>query len=280
MARHDRVTLSERSLFARWRSVQSCTNPVQQMTTRTPAFQGTNKLLMSSRSDRSAILELFRRPQPAYARHDVMRLLGLSESEFEQQLADLALAAELNDRGNEVFRWEDVASLAWSQWTPRMIHAALGHAVIDVIPHLNQHRLIQVSLPIYLIRYLDYATRQASSGIRQNASDILERVLHEHVAGADQQVLDREIPGILRALQYPYFIPRPGNIALRCRYCDISITDAGREVCKACIARHEPREHLGEYGIPELEEPHEPPAGEGPATRTQRRRSSREGGND
>lgn len=240
-------------------------------------------------SDRERIIELFAKPQPAYVRADVVRLLGLSDEEFEHEVAGLIADPELNDRGMTVFRWEDVAHLALERWTPRMIEAALRIKARGAIPHLNQHRLIQVSLPLYLIRYLDFrARRESENRLSRNASDIIERVLHEHADGEDLHHLELEISGFVQALRYPYYTPRASNIVHRCRYCDISITEAAREVCKPCSKRHEPKEHLGEYGLPELEEPDEPHETQPPATprdqrdrntptvtRKRRRRSSR-----
>lgn len=223
-------------------------------------------------SERERIIELFAKRQPAYTRADVMRLLDMSDEEFEQEVARLVFGPEQNDRGMTVFRWEDVAHLALERWTPRMVEAALRIKAWEAVPHLNQHRLIQVSLPLYLIRYLDVRARQESENrLPRNASDILERILHEHAeAEEDMHRLDLEIPGFREALRYPYYTPRAGSIAHRCRYCDITITEAAREVCKACSARHEPKEHLGEYGIPELDVSPEDEAPEPQATPSKR----------
>jgi hypothetical protein len=87
------------------------------------------------------------------------------------------------------------------------------------------------------------------------------------VDGDDLHALDIEIPGLAQALRYPYYTPRMSSILHRCRYCDMSVTEAAREVCKACSQRHEPKEHLGEYGIPELEQPPEDHAPQPPPTR-------------
>jgi hypothetical protein len=55
-----------------------------------------------------------------------------------------------------------------------MIEAALGHQAAEIIPPLNQHRLIRASLPKYLIRLLDQLARQESAvhHVPRNASDI------------------------------------------------------------------------------------------------------------
>src|SRR4051794_9293440 len=130
-------------------------------------------------SPRDRIIELYTRPQPAYTSAEVMRLLGVSEAAFERCMTQLVFGPEANDRGATVIRWEDVAHLALEQWTPRMVQAALDHRASDVLPALNQHCLIQVSLPVYLIRYLDYRARQESTNrVPRNASDIIEALLH------------------------------------------------------------------------------------------------------
>ncbi len=207
-------------------------------------------------SDRERIAELFARRQPAYGSDDVLRLIGISSGQLNGAIDDGVVTPERNDVGTSVISWEDVAHLALDEWTPRMIEAALREESSEVIPLLNQHRLIQISLPIYLIRLLDYQARfeSATRNVPRNASDIIERVLREFADGRDTAALDGEIPGFLQALQYPYYTPRPDSISLRCRYCNTMITEAVREVCRACQRRHEPKEHLGEYGLPELEE--------------------------
>lgn len=224
-------------------------------------------------TDRERIIELFAQRQPAYTRADVTRLLGLTDEEFEQETAGMVFRPEPNDRGMAVFRWEDVAHLALERWTPRMIEAALGTiGTMTHIPLLNQHRLIRISLPIYLIQYLHHrALHESSLEAPRNASDIIEAILHNEADTAEGRQLEPDIPGFARALEYPYYTPLYGTTYHRCRYCDTSITEPAREVCKSCEQRHEPKEHLGEYGIPELEDPKEadPPQ---PTARQQRKR--------
>jgi len=184
-------------------------------------------------------------------------LLGISEGQLLDAIATGSVSTEASDTGAQVIPWEDIAILALEEWTPRMIEAALHDDVDNVIPLLNQHRLIQVSLPIYLIRLLDHLARfeSATHHVPRNASDMIERVLHEFANTQAAAVIDAEIPGFAQALTYPYFTPRrTGLLWLRCRYCGIAISEPVREVCRTCEGRHEPKEHLGEYGLPELEE--------------------------
>jgi hypothetical protein len=212
--------------------------------------------LIPANSDAARIIELFARRQPAYRSDDILRLIGTSIGQLTAAIDAGDVTPELNDIGASVISWEDVAHLALDEWTPRMIEAALHEGSSEVIPLLNQHCLVQVSLPIYLIRLLDYQARfeSATRHIPRYASDIIERVLREFADGRDTAALDVEIPGFLQALQYPYYTPRLDSISLRCRYCNTMITEAVREVCRACERRHEPKEHLGESGLPELEE--------------------------
>ena len=75
---------------------------------------------------------------------------------------------------------------------------------MEAIPHLNQRRLIQVSLPIYIIRYLHLRAEQESTNrLRRNASDIIERILQEHIEAEDLHHLNLEIPGLRQAVTYP-----------------------------------------------------------------------------
>jgi hypothetical protein len=177
--------------------------------------------------DTSRILELFTRRQPAYGIADVMRLLGITEAEVARAVADGAVTPEQNDTGAEVIPWEDVATLALESWTPRMIEAALGENARSVIPPLNQHHVIPVSLPAYLLQFVEHLAGQSPG---QNASDIIERILHDH---ANTLALEVEIPGFREALQYPYYTPRDGA-APRCRYCGIVITTSRADVCRVC----------------------------------------------
>lgn len=186
-----------------------------------------------------------------------MRLLGISDEQLADAITSGTVATESNDVGGRVIPWEDVAALALQEWTPRMIEAALYRGDSDAMPLLNQHRLIRISLPIYQIRLLDYLARVESvtRHVPRNASDIIERVLHDFANTQDAAAIDAEIPGFAQALGYPYFTPRrTGLLWLRCRYCGIAISEPSREVCRTCERRHEPNEHLGEYGLPELEE--------------------------
>ena len=207
-------------------------------------------------SDRQRIIELFAQRQPTYTNADVARLLGISDAALTAAITSGTVATETNDVGARVIPWDDVAVLALEEWTPRMIQAAVRDEADEVIPPLNQHRLIRISVPLYQIRLLDYLARVESlrRHVPRNVSDIIERVLHDYANTHDAAAIDAAIPGFAHALTYPYFTPRrTGLLWLRCRYCGIAISQPSRAVCRPCERRHEPDEHLGEYGIPELE---------------------------
>jgi hypothetical protein len=209
----------------------------------------------TSPSDRQRIIELFAERQPTYTRAAVLRLVGISAETLSAAVASGAVTTEVNEAGDSVIPWEDVASLALEEWTPRMIDAAVHDEPDGVLPGLNRHHRIQVSLPIYLIRLLDHLARAASaeSHVPRNASDIVERIVHEFANTQDTAALDTAIPGFAHALTYPYFIERwNGLLWYRCRYCGIAITKPARIVCYACEQRHEPDEPRE---IPELDEP-------------------------
>ena len=184
----------------------------------------------------AAIIELFARRQPAYARADVVRLLGITEAELASAIHAGTVTPEQDDTGAEVIPWEDVATLALASWTPRMINAALGKHATSALPPLNQQRIIPVALPAYLVRFVEYLARQRPG---HNASDIIESVLHEQ-ANADS--LTVEISGFQEAVRYPYYLPRNGA-ASRCRYCDIVVASSRTDVCRSCKERHEPRSY-------------------------------------
>jgi len=144
---------------------------------RTSALQRTPRTLPALHSDSERIVELFARRQPVYGTAEVVQLLGISEAQLLDAIATGSVGTEASETGAQVIPWEDVANLALEEWTPRMIAAALGHDAEDVLPPLNQHRLIQVSLPLYLIRLLDQLARieSATRHVPRNASDIIER---------------------------------------------------------------------------------------------------------
>lgn len=202
-------------------------------------------------TDRSRIIELFAHPQALYRRADVLRLTRITDDALDRQLASGGVSWEVDENDTLGLPWEDVALLALNEWTPRMIAAALREH--DITPPLNQHRLIRVSLPIYLIRLLDHRARAASAAhhVPRNASDIIEELLSFN---ADDHELHDAIPGFLAALRYPFTTPHTDSHTERCRYCDSAIAERSREVCPACTARHEPDEHRGEDGLPELDE--------------------------
>lgn len=208
-------------------------------------------------SDAARIIELFVRRQPTYAPSAMLGLLGISAGQLADAIRKGSVEEHYNEVGAVVIPWEDVATLALQEWTPRMIEAALHGDADDAIPLFNQHRLIRVSLPIYLIRLLNYVAEfeSATRHVPRIASDIIERVLRDFAKTQDATVIEAEVLGFTQALTYPYVTPRRTGLRwLRCRYCGIAISEPVREVCRTCERRHEPNEHLGEYGLPELEE--------------------------
>jgi hypothetical protein len=202
-------------------------------------------------------VELFAHREPDYTFADVVRLLGISESALQAAIAVGDISTEPNDRGQERIPWEEVAILAFEEWTPRIVDAALSTRADEIIPYLNQHRVIKVSLPIYLIRLMDHLAREESAKhhVPRNASDVIERILHDFATAQDAGTLDLEVRGFAQALAYPFFTPPHVGVGRRhCRYCGIAIKTALLEVCGACQARHEPKEHMDEYGLPELDQ--------------------------
>jgi len=211
-------------------------------------------------TDRERIVRLFQSPDAVYNHRDAAMLLGIDAAELETAITEGLIGLEADERGTRLISWDDVATLALEEWTPRMIQAALDRDAADVIPYRNQHRIIQASLPRYQIRLLDHLARAASAEHRipRNASDILERILHEYANGLDIPALEVDLPGLAEALRYPFFITQGSSIRRRCRYCDTPTFGAAREVCRPCEKRHEPEEYKGEYGLPALDESYEP----------------------
>jgi hypothetical protein len=204
---------------------------------------------------RDRIVELFTRARPAYPPEEVLRLLSISDGQLANAIADGRVELETNDQGATVIPWEEVAHLALEEWTPRMIAAVVREETPDAIPYLNQPWFIRVSLPRYLIRLLAHLAQQESitRRVSRNASDIIERILHEYANTVDLRAIEAVIPGFQQALSYPYFMPHEGGVHLRCMYCNVSTTKGALAVCNECAARHEPDEYRGEYGLPELD---------------------------
>lgn len=218
------------------------------------------KTLMRGVTDRALIRELFVQRKPHYSFEDVIRLTRGDKAEINEAIE--AGEIDPSDMGaGLLFSWDDVALLAFRRWTPRMVDSALDVFHRDMVPRLNRVKLIQVQLPLYQIRLLHVLAeaRRARFRGRLNASDVLEHELLEVALSADAAEMEAEIPGFRAALQYPYFIPREDDWATAfCRFCGRLSGIAGREMCDDCKLRHEPQMHLGEHGVPELDEEDEP----------------------
>ena len=88
----------------------------------------------TSPSDRERIIELFAERQPTYTRAAVLRLLGISAEQLAAAVTSGDVTPEVNEAGDSVIPWEDVASLALEEWTPRMIEAAVDRELEEAIP--------------------------------------------------------------------------------------------------------------------------------------------------
>jgi hypothetical protein len=206
-------------------------------------------------TDRSRIIELFAKRKPFYALADVLRLTRSSDEEVNAAVNAGALDPR-SEGAVLLFTWEDVAILALRRWTPRMIDAALG-PVTSAVPRLNRVKHIDVHLPLYQIRMLHVLADTERAGFRGrlNASDIIERLLLDLASSVGADAMDEAIPGFRAALQFPYFVQRDDDWATAfCRFCGRLSGEAGREMCDDCKQRHEPRMHVGEHGVPELDE--------------------------
>src|SRR5438309_1863791 len=108
-------------------------------------------------SDRALIRELFAERMPFYGYGDVLRLTRSTEAEFVTAVMDGDLEP-LHDGGDVRFAWEDVAALALTRWTPRVIARALGRT--RALSRLNDLQELVVRLPVYQIRLLQALTEE------------------------------------------------------------------------------------------------------------------------
>jgi hypothetical protein len=145
-------------------------------------------------------------------REAIRRIFAARQSLTIGQAASLlgieraALVAEIEAReitaveGSDLLPWTEVAYLALRRWPLKAIFDALGSDASSLLPPLLRPTEFTVSLPAYQVRMLEVMARDE----QLDAGTFLQLHLLDLASGSDQGVLEKQIPGFLEALFFPY----------------------------------------------------------------------------
>ena len=143
------------------------------------------------------IREFFLHRKPSYGLSEAARLLGMTTGRLRREAtADDQDAYRVN--GRWLFRWRQVAFIAFQQWPLATIHEALGNDAASVLPPLLGLRTLTVRLPEYLLCAIQHAARNDDITIE----DWLYRELTDF-AGTVADRMERVVPGYRRAYFFP-----------------------------------------------------------------------------
>lgn len=149
-----------------------------------------------TRNDEAArIRELFLSSRETYSPRAAARLANVDPEQLTQQIDQGYLEArklyELNRR--------TVLRLALEGWTLERVVEALGSDANGLLPPLLHLERVELSLPRYTVRVLEYAARR--QGV--TPAEMLRRILHDYAATFSATDLEEEFPGVAEALFYP-----------------------------------------------------------------------------
>lgn len=146
---------------------------------------------------------IFLQKKETYSPTEAARVLGMPRRSVVDMIEGRALEAEKEVTITYTLPWVSVASYALERYTVTDLIEALGKSAAEIVPPLlYPSKPVEVTLPLYLAKYVQHlAARQ-----RVSVDEIVANVLRTHldnIAGVTSGELDKAIPGFTAAYIFP-----------------------------------------------------------------------------
>jgi hypothetical protein len=149
------------------------------------------------------IRELFLSPREDYSPSDAARLTDNDPAELERLIAK----GHLEARTLYLLAKPAVLRLALDQWPLETIFRALGTDAKEILPPLLRLERLDLKVPGYVIRVIEYAAEQEGKTV----SNLLRQLLHDYAVSVRMRTsddMDEEMPDVMEAMFYPDKPPR------------------------------------------------------------------------
>jgi hypothetical protein len=146
---------------------------------------------------------IFLQKKETYSPTEAARVLGMPRRSIVEMIERHALDAEKEVTTTYTLPWVSIASYAMERYTVADLIEALGKSAAGIVPPLlYPSKPVEVTLPLYLAKYVEHLAARQRMSVDEIVADVLRTHL-DNIVGVTSGELDEAIPGFNVAYIFP-----------------------------------------------------------------------------